>query len=195
MTSLAPNSAPPSSSSSSGAAASDASSLFFGKFEIPASHIFYTSPSKLSSALVNLKPIVPGHVLVIPTRAGAVRMKDLSPEEYSDLWSTVRVVQSLVEAHHSCEASNVAAQDGRPAGQSVPHVHVHILPRKVGDFEVSDEVYEILDQWGPWRNPEGVKEARKKEKSEGGGMVVDDSKRRDRTAGEMAEEATLYRKP
>jgi bis(5'-adenosyl)-triphosphatase len=173
-------------------ASRSASDLYFGKFVIPASHVFYTSPSKLSAALVNLKPIVPGHVLVIPTRKGAIRMKDLTTDEHADLWATVRVVQEKVERHHDCEASNVAAQDGRPAGQSVPHVHVHILPRKDGDFEVSDEVYELLDQWGPWVNPEAVAERRKKGKKEGG-MIIDDSKRRNRSSEEMAAEADLYR--
>ena len=36
-------------------------------------------------------------------------------------------------------------QDGKEAGQSVPHVHVHILPRKAGDFENNDDVYTHLD--------------------------------------------------
>jgi bis(5'-adenosyl)-triphosphatase len=173
-------------------AAVPAAELYFGKFLIPSSHVLYTSPSKLTSALVNLKPIVPGHVLVVPTRKNVVRMKDLTDEEYTDLWTSVRIVQSLVEKEHSCEASNVAAQDGRPAGQSVPHVHVHILPRKDQDFEASDEVYELLDAWGPWVDPSAVSEQRKEAKKKGG-MVVDDSLRHDRTTEQMAAEAELYR--
>ena len=35
-------------------------------------------------------------------------------------------------------------QDGAQAGQTVPHVHVHILPRKSGDFENNDEVYDAV---------------------------------------------------
>lgn len=35
-------------------------------------------------------------------------------------------------------------QDGAQAGQTVPHVHVHILPRKLGDFENNDEVYDVV---------------------------------------------------
>ena len=36
-------------------------------------------------------------------------------------------------------------QDGETAGQSVPHVHVHCLPRKAGDFKRNDDVYDALD--------------------------------------------------
>lgn len=36
-------------------------------------------------------------------------------------------------------------KDGQHAGQSVPHVHVHILPRKSGDFEKNDDVYDAID--------------------------------------------------
>jgi bis(5'-adenosyl)-triphosphatase len=36
-------------------------------------------------------------------------------------------------------------QDGQHAGQSVPHVHVHVLPRKPGDFKNNDDVYDAID--------------------------------------------------
>ena len=36
-------------------------------------------------------------------------------------------------------------QDGQHAGQSVPHVHIHILPRRPGDFEKNDDVYDAID--------------------------------------------------
>ena len=35
-------------------------------------------------------------------------------------------------------------QDGPQAGQTVPHVHIHILPRKRGDFEKNDEIYDAV---------------------------------------------------
>jgi len=39
----------------------------------------------------------------------------------------------------------MAIQDGASAGQSVDHVHIHIIPRKKGDFARNDEIYERLD--------------------------------------------------
>jgi predicted metal-dependent phosphotriesterase family hydrolase len=38
------------------------------------------------------------------------------------------------------------AQDGASAGQTVPHVHVHVLPRKAGDFKENDEIYDAIDE-------------------------------------------------
>lgn len=37
-------------------------------------------------------------------------------------------------------------QDGPEAGQTVPHVHIHVLPRKAGDFKKNDEVYDEIDK-------------------------------------------------
>ncbi|CAK9095435.1 unnamed protein product [Durusdinium trenchii] len=97
----------------------------FASFQIPGSHIFYAS--ELTVGFVNLKPLVPGHVLVVPKRA-APRMEDLSAEEFEDLFRSVRLVQGALEGAHGAEASRLGIQDGADAGQTVPHVHVHILP-------------------------------------------------------------------
>ena len=122
--------------------------LLFGKFRISPSQIFYKSPSGLTAAIVNLRPIVPGHVLVIPTRVVRT-LSQLTDEEYDDLWRSVRKIQNALEKHYNAGGFNVAVQDGRVAGQSVPHVHVHILPRKAGDFEQTDDSTMI----GLQRNP------------------------------------------
>jgi bis(5'-adenosyl)-triphosphatase len=156
--------------------------MHFGKFVIPQSHIFYRT--KLSGAFVNLRPIVPGHVLVIPERV-TPHLYDLNEEEYHDLWSSVRVVQTILQRHYSATAFNVAVQDGRAAGQSVPHVHVHILPRFDHDLERNDDVYDMLDEWAPRQEL-----AKNKSKLN----VPDDSSRKDRTTEQMAQEAESYRK-
>ena len=36
-------------------------------------------------------------------------------------------------------------QDGPAAGQTVPHLHIHVLPRRFGDFEPNDKVYDAVD--------------------------------------------------
>lgn len=55
----------------------------------------------------------------------------MTEAEADDLWMTVRRVQAAVEEVHGADASEVGVQDGRDAGQTVPHVHVHIIPRRV----------------------------------------------------------------
>lgn len=114
------------------------------------------------------------------------QMKDLTLEEYIHVWTTVRTVQAALSHHYTaCLAFNVAVQDGRAAGQSVPHVHVHILPRCEGDFERNDDIYDQLQEWAP--REEGKPPVATLQ-------VPDDNERRDRTPQEMAEEASLYRR-
>ena len=102
----------------------------FGRFSIDAAHVFFESD--LSVGFVNLRPLVQGHVLVTPKRV-APRLQDLSCDERDDLWRSVRLVQQAVEARVGADWSELGVQDGKEAGQSVPHVHVHVLPRKAGD--------------------------------------------------------------
>lgn len=54
--------------------------VFDRGFSLARPHIFYASPSGLSVAFVNLKPLVPGHVLVVPSRV-VPRMAELSKED------------------------------------------------------------------------------------------------------------------
>lgn len=49
------------------------------------------------------------------------------------------VAQAIVD-HFSGTSATITLQDGPAAGQSVPHVHVHVLPRRVGDFMDNDAV-------------------------------------------------------
>ena len=54
----------------------------------------------------------------------------------------------MIEPHFGATAGTYAIQDGAAAGQTVPHVHVHVLPRRPGDFPNSDDVYEKIEQSG-----------------------------------------------
>jgi bis(5'-adenosyl)-triphosphatase len=101
----------------------------FGPHVLHPSQVFFESA--YSIAVVNLKPITPGHVLIVSKRVES-RLMGLLTEEYKDLFETVRIVAPKLEAYYGAEAVNIAVQDGSAAGQSVPHVHVHILPRKKG---------------------------------------------------------------
>jgi bis(5'-adenosyl)-triphosphatase len=170
----------------------------FSRFVIRASCIFYRSPRSLS--FVNLRPIVTGHVLVMPRRCVPL-LQDLDDDEYDDLWRTVRHTQRILRAAYSSSSSitsfNVAVQDGPAAGQSVPHVHVHILPRlsQGDDFVRNDDVYEALELWAPREPRRGGEEEDGGESSRPSRRrleVADDDQRRDRTLEEMEREADLY---
>jgi bis(5'-adenosyl)-triphosphatase len=114
----------------------------FGPHRVHASEVFAETP--LSLGFVNLKPVVPGHVLFVPRRV-VHRLADLRRDELHDLWSLVHACAPALEQHFGATASTFAVQDGAAAGQTVPHVHVHVLPRKAGDFERNDEVYDGID--------------------------------------------------
>ncbi|PAV22843.1 diadenosine 5, 5 -P1,P4-tetraphosphate asymmetrical hydrolase [Pyrrhoderma noxium] len=122
------------------------SKLLFSTIEVTRQAFYRTAHAY---AIVNLKPIVPGHVLVIPTRV-VPRLADLSPAEVAALFTSVQHVGRVVERVYGADSLTIACQDGKAAGQSVPHVHVHVLPRKApgkGDtFEKNnDEVYPALE--------------------------------------------------
>eukprot|EP00095_Tigriopus_kingsejongensis_P008373 snap_masked-scaffold856_size87843-processed-gene-0.10 protein:Tk08373 transcript:snap_masked-scaffold856_size87843-processed-gene-0.10-mRNA-1 annotation:"histidine triad domain protein" len=93
---------------------------------------------------VNKKPVLPGHLLVIPKRK-AQRLGDLNADEIADLFLAVQRAEKLTERHFQCSSSTINLQDGPEAGQSINHVHVHVLPRRAGDFRRSDDIYNELE--------------------------------------------------
>lgn len=120
--------------------------LKFGPFPV-ARQVFHLSRTRLSYGLVNLKPLLPGHVLICPVRC-VPRLSQLSPAETADLFQTVQRVSRTLERLYSASAFNVAVQDGVDAGQSVPHVHVHVIPRRRGDYDDKgggDQIYDAMD--------------------------------------------------
>ncbi|XP_045528898.1 nitrilase and fragile histidine triad fusion protein NitFhit [Pieris brassicae] len=110
----------------------------FGHVKVPDSCVFYKS--QLTYAFVNLRCVIPGHVLIAPLRV-AERNQDLSEEEAADFYKTIRLVQKLMEKVHNTRSCTVTIQDGPDAGQTVKHLHCHILPRKKGDFIDNDLIY------------------------------------------------------
>jgi len=88
--------------------------------------------SELCRALRDGYPVAPGHTLVVPKRHVA-RTLDLTDEEWADLWALVRRVREIVPELLEADALNIGVNDGAAAGQTVPHVHVHLIPRRRGD--------------------------------------------------------------
>jgi histidine triad (HIT) family protein len=86
--------------------------------------------SAKSIAFLDAFPLTKGHTLVIP-KDHYGKIQDLTPEDNSDLFS---LVHRLIPKIDSVSGSSlVAIHNGKDAGQEVPHVHVHLIPRSVSD--------------------------------------------------------------
>ncbi|HTS23179.1 MAG TPA: HIT family protein [Casimicrobiaceae bacterium] len=73
-----------------------------------------------------------GHVLVVPKRHVA-DFFEMTPQEQVAVVELLREAQRLIHAEHSPDGYNIGVNVGVAAGQSRMHVHVHLIPRYVGD--------------------------------------------------------------
>ncbi len=84
-------------------------------------------------AFLDIRPINPGHTLVIP-KAHVAMLADLPPEDGGRIFQTgMRVATALRESRVKCEGVNFHLADGEVAGQEIFHVHLHVFPRYSGD--------------------------------------------------------------
>jgi len=154
------------------------------ELRLGAEKVLYTSPKALSAALSDLRPVLPGHSLVVPMRY-VERLEDLSEEEAVDLFETARSAQQLLRGRYGATAFNWAVKDGAAAGQAMPHLHVHVVPRKANDLPANDLVYELIDLWTPLDGQENVPPPMD---------LPEDDQRKARTDEDMALEASSYAK-
>lgn len=77
-------------------------------------------------------PSAVGHQLVIPARHVG-RVEDLDRVEWTSLFDLVREVTVEVSAAPDVDGVNIGINSGEAAGQTVGHVHVHVIPRRAGD--------------------------------------------------------------
>jgi histidine triad (HIT) family protein len=98
--------------------------------EIPATKV-YEDDDILS--FMDLFPQARGHTLVIPKRVRARNLLDIEPAALSRLIAGVQKVARAVEAALAPEGLIVTQFNGAPAGQTVFHLHFHIIPRWTGE--------------------------------------------------------------
>lgn len=78
-------------------------------------------------------PVSPGHTLVIPKRHMG-SFFDLSDDERNVLMALLAEARLGTEAEFSPAGYNIGINDGPAAGQTVPHLHIHLIPRFAGDL-------------------------------------------------------------
>jgi histidine triad (HIT) family protein len=98
--------------------------LLSGELEVSLVH-----RDELCAAFMDIQPINPGHMLVVPVRHSSC-LSELHSEEGAQMF---RVAQELGEALRrlsvECEGVNLFLADGEAAGQEVFHTHLHVVPR------------------------------------------------------------------
>ena len=85
-------------------------------------------------ALLDKFPVSQGHTLIIPKRHCADYF-DLTFKEQSDCWLMVNETKALLTAQYHPDGYNVGINIGASAGQTIFHVHIHLIPRYTGDVE------------------------------------------------------------
>ena len=92
----------------------------------------HVAANDLAFAIRDGFPVSPGHTLVI-TRRLAATWFDATPEEQVAVMALVNEVKRALDASHHPDGYNVGFNAGDAAGQTVPHLHVHVIPRYRGD--------------------------------------------------------------
>lgn len=88
--------------------------------------------SPLVVALRDGFPVSPGHTLVLPRRHVATYF-DATADEHAEIWRAVAAVKAALDAELQPDGYNVGFNAGPAAGQTVMHLHVHVIPRFRGD--------------------------------------------------------------
>lgn len=83
-------------------------------------------------AILDIRPAVPGHVLIIP-RQHAMMMPQLQPEAIARLGMTAKVLSKVLLQTFQCKGTSLFIANGAAAGQRVPHFMMHLIPRHKDD--------------------------------------------------------------
>lgn len=91
--------------------------------------------NRYAKAFLTLQPVTPGHSLIVPRRCVGT-FGELDAEEIADILALRSIVALALERAVGASGFNYAWNEGDLAGQTVPHFHLHIVPRTVGDTGV-----------------------------------------------------------
>ena len=79
-------------------------------------------------------PVSPGHTVIIPRRHFAT-LFEATVAEQAALLSALSQAKALLDERHQPDGYNIGINHGKAGGQSVPHMHIHVIPRYLGDKE------------------------------------------------------------
>lgn len=89
---------------------------------------------KVWTAFLDGYPVNEGHTLIVPKRHAETYF-DLTEFEMLSLHQVIKIVKEKLDDRYHPNGYNIGINCGDAAGQSVPHCHIHIIPRYYGDVE------------------------------------------------------------
>jgi len=105
--------------------------------------VFYENKDFL--ALYNIAPVLPGHSLVIPRRHHT-SLLSLSDDEMIAFFHTARSALKIVLKAFQAEAFDFSLQEKPEAGQTIEHLHIHIVPRLKNDLPHPGDWYPLVQR-------------------------------------------------
>ncbi|AEF41742.1 HIT family protein [Hoyosella subflava] len=94
-------------------------------------HVVYEDENVV--AFLDIRPIKRGHTLVIP-RTHAQDLSELPQQLGAQVFSAAQIIARAVRDERiGAEGANIVINDGEAAFQTVPHTHIHVIPRRHGD--------------------------------------------------------------
>jgi bis(5'-adenosyl)-triphosphatase len=94
-------------------------------------------------AIVNIAPVLPGHSLVVP-KHHVESLLSLGDDEVSEMVNLSRRAVALLMQFYGSTGFDWTIQESEAAGQSVPHLHLHLIPRQNGDLSDPGDWYARL---------------------------------------------------
>ncbi len=85
-------------------------------------------------AIYDKYPVSQGHALIIP-RNHCSDYFELTEEEQIQCWSVVNSVKKIIQEKYHPDGFNIGVNINESAGQTIPHVHIHLIPRYIGDVK------------------------------------------------------------
>jgi bis(5'-adenosyl)-triphosphatase len=94
-------------------------------------------------AIYNIAPVLPGHSLIIPKKH-ITSLMDLSSEEMALFFDVARKTLRILMKAFSTDAFDWSIQEKPEAGQTIEHLHLHIVPRMKGDLKRPGDWYPLI---------------------------------------------------
>lgn len=114
--------------------------------EIPSAVVY---EDELFRAILDVNPAARGHVIILP-KNHAANVFELPDEEASQILIVAkRIAAAMMKTYH-CDGINILQNNGEAAGQTVFHLHVHVIPRFEGDTD------HINIGWRPGETPDDL---------------------------------------